>query len=61
MGGISQGTFLGKHAWEMVPQGCRWENMSRKKFPRKIPKKTSMQRKFQGIISKNYKFAFHLL
>jgi hypothetical protein len=35
MGGISKGTFLGKHAWEMVLQGCQWENMSRKKFPRK--------------------------
>ncbi len=61
MGGISQGTFLGKHAWEMVPQGCWWENMSRKKIPRKFLKKTSMQRKSQGIISRNYKFALHLL
>ncbi len=61
MGGISQGMFLGKHAWEMVTEGCQGENMSRKKIPRKIPKKTSMQKKSQGIISRNYKFALHLL
>jgi hypothetical protein len=51
MGGISKGTFLGKHAWEMVLQGCQWENMSRKKIPRKQACKKGLKESSQEIIS----------